>query len=105
MTNGSQAPPHTRSFPPRPIVDYPMVSSLIDLVTRWWNVETVQALFLPFEADLILKIPLCHGLLEDKLIWMGNKRGVFTVKSAYYIASNLLDTRKEGDCSSGDSNA
>ena len=92
-------------FPLRPFVDYPMVSSFIDPVTRWWKAETVRALFFPFEADVILKIPLCHNLPEDKLIWMGNKRGDFTVKSAYFIASRILDTMEEGECSFGDPNA
>ena len=36
----------------------PMVSSLIDKETKWWKTSVVQALFLPFEADIILKIPL-----------------------------------------------
>ena len=35
-----------------------MVSSLIDKETKWWKTSVVQALFLPFEADIILKIPL-----------------------------------------------
>ena len=54
--------------PPRPFEDYPMVSSLIDSVTRWWKLGVVRALFLPFEANTILKIPLCYNLPEDKLI-------------------------------------
>ena len=81
-----------------------MVSSLIDPVTRWWKSGAVRALFLPFEVDMILKIPLSHNLPKDKLIWLGNKRGVFTVKSAYFVATKLLDTRDEGECSSGDPN-
>ena len=35
---------------PRPLEDYPMVSSLIDPMTRWWKMETVRALFFPFEV-------------------------------------------------------
>jgi len=82
-----------------------MVSSLIDPVTIWWKMETVRALFFPFEADMILKIPLSYNLPEDKLIWVGNKKGEFTVKSAYFVTNKLLDTRDEGECSSGDPNA
>ena len=74
-----------------------MVFSLIDPVFRWWKTEVVRALFLPFKVDLILKIPLSHNLLEDKLIWIGNKRGEFTVKSAYFVATKLLNTRDEGN--------
>ena len=34
--------------PPYTFDNYPMVSSLIDPVTRWWNPRTIHALFLPF---------------------------------------------------------
>ena len=90
---------------PCPLEDYPMVSSLIDPVTRWWKMETVCDLFFPFEARMILKIPLNCNLPEDKLIWMGNKKVEVIVKSAYFIANKLLDTRDERECSSGDPNA
>ena len=83
--------------------DYPMVSSLIDNDTKWWKVELVKSMFLPFEASTILKIPLNYNLPEDSLIWIGNKRGVFTVKSAYHIASCLVDPYEVGECSSSDS--
>ena len=36
---------------------------------------------------------------------MGNKRGDFTVKSAYFVVVKILDTRVEGEYSSGDPNA
>ena len=96
---------HKVISPPHPFEDYPMVSSLINPMTRWWKRGVVCALFLPFEADTILKIPLCYNLPEDKLIWIGNKRGDFTVKSAYFVAIKILDSRVEGECSSGDPNA
>nr|XP_023927444.1 uncharacterized protein LOC112038818 [Quercus suber] len=81
-----------------------MVSSLIDPMTRWWKLEIVRALFLPFKADIILKIPLSFNLPNNKLILIGNKKGEFTVKSAYFVASKLLDSRDDGECSFGDSN-
>ena len=68
--------------PPNNMPQFPMVSSLIDLVTKWWRVDMVRATFLPFKGDLILRIPLSHNLPEDKIIWIGNNRGDFTVKSA-----------------------
>ena len=42
---------------------------------------------------------------KDNLIWIGNKRGAFIVKSAYHIAANLQDGTGVGECSFGDSNA
>ena len=42
-------------------------------------------LLLPFEAETILNIPLSYDLPEEKLIWVGNIKGEFIVKSAYYL--------------------
>ena len=84
---------------------YPMVSSLIDLGSKWWKADLVRSLFLPFEACEILKIPLSYNLPDDSLIWIGNKRGVFTVKSAYHIASDLVNSTEVGECSSSASNS
>ena len=88
--------------PPNNNPKFPMVSALIDLLTKWWNVSLVKTSFLPFEVDSILRIPLSYSMPKDKLIWLGNKRGEFTGKSAYHIAFNLLETKKGGECSSGD---
>nr|POF00360.1 hypothetical protein CFP56_75492 [Quercus suber] len=68
-----------------------MVSSLIENDTKWWKPDLVKSLFLPFEASTILSIPISFSLLEDSLIWLGNKNGSFTVKSAYYIAVKLVE--------------
>ena len=75
-----------------------MVSYLIDPMTKWWRVDMTRATFLPFEADSILKIPLSHNLPEDKIIWIGNSYGDFTVKSAYHIAYNLLESKEKEEC-------
>ena len=91
--------------PPKKFEDFPLVSSLIDHDTKWWKPNVVRALFLPFEADTILKIPLSQNLSEDALIWIGSKRGVFTVKSAYFIAAKLQADKDVGESSFGDSNA
>ena len=63
---------------------------------------TIRASFLPFEAETILKIPLSHDLPEDKIIWIGNSCGNFTVKSAYHLALNLMDSDGNEECSTGD---
>ena len=49
-----------------------------------------------------MNIPLNHSLPEDQIIWVGNKKGEFNVKSAYYIAVRVLETMEEGESSSGD---
>ena len=84
--------------PTNAIPQFPMVSYLIDPMTKWWRVDMIRATFLPFEADSILKIPLSHNLPEDKIIWIGNSYGDFTVKSAYHIAYNLLESKEKEEC-------
>ena len=79
-----------------------MVSSLIDKDTRCWKVDRVQRYFLPFEAETILNIPLSYSLPEDSIMWMGNKHGVFTVKSVYYVALNLVEKSEVGECLTSD---
>ena len=79
-----------------------MVSSLINKDTKRLKADRVRALFYPFEAKTILKIPLSYSLPNDSIIWLGNKRGVFTVKSSYYVALPLVEEPSIGECSGGD---
>ena len=73
--------------PPRPFDDFPMVSALIDEDTKRWKVDTLKSLFLPFEVETILNIPLSHNLPEDKIIWVGNKKGIFFCKKCVLCGS------------------
>ena len=63
-----------------------MVSSLIDIDRRSWDVAKVNNTFLPFEAQVILGIPISPRLLEDFLIWGWTPNGRFSIKSAYRVA-------------------
>ena len=57
-------------FPPQPFDDFPMVFALIDEDTKRWKVDTLKSLFLPFEVETILNIPLSYNLPKDKIIWV-----------------------------------
>ena len=91
--------------PPKLFSDFPMVSTLIDKDTRRWKIDLVRSLFLPSKANIILNMPLSNNLPKDKIIWVGNKKGDFTVKSAYYIALNVVETKEEGESLEGDNKA
>lgn len=54
--------------PPRPFDAFPMVSALIDHETRRWKVELILAVFLPFEANTILNMPLSYNLPEEEIL-------------------------------------
>ena len=60
----------------------------------------MKSLFLYFKANEILKISLSHNLPEDSLIWLGNKKGTFKVKRAYYVAKELVEIGTVGESSS-----
>ncbi|XP_075649649.1 uncharacterized protein LOC142620109 [Castanea sativa] len=79
-----------------------MVSSLIDIENRRWNAELIRSLFLPFDANTILNIPLSYNLPKGKVIWIGNRKGEFTVRSAYYITLKVIESDEVGESSYGD---
>ena len=45
---------------------------------------------------------MSYSLSDDSITWVGNKRGVFTVKSAYYMALPLVEEPGLGECSTRD---
>ena len=63
----------------------------IDEETRRWKADLIRTLFLPFEADTILRIPLSYSLPDDNIVWLANRRGEFSVKSAYYVALHIVE--------------
>ncbi|KAL5768296.1 hypothetical protein ACOSQ2_015079 [Xanthoceras sorbifolium] len=85
-------------YSPRLLPDGVSVSALIGSPGRWSR-NLVQFYFSPEEADIILSIPLCSSPLRDSLLWHFDKRGCFSVKSAYRLA--LKDTHFDSpSCSS-----
>jgi hypothetical protein len=64
------------------------VSDLIDPTTNQWDVEVLQGLFCPEDMNDILKIPV-RGGMEDTVAWHPDKKGVFSVKSAYHLGMFL----------------
>lgn len=62
------------------------VSDLIDVDTKRWNTRLIEEVFLPNEVKAILSIPLSVTGQEDRIIWRGTAKGIFTVRSAYYMA-------------------
>ena len=70
-----------------------MVSDLIDADRRSCDVDKVRSSLLPYEAELVLGIPISYSLPDDSVIWAWTSNGKFTVKSAYGVAQRCL---KEG---------
>ena len=60
-----------------------LVSELIDSSSASWREDKVRAVFLPMDADIILKIPLCTRRVDVFWACGEDGRGIFSVKSIY----------------------
>ncbi|KAM5569502.1 hypothetical protein ABKV19_016829 [Rosa sericea] len=79
-----------------------IVADLIDSHSRQWIPDIVHAVFHPNVAEKVLSIPLSRRTALDRYYWHLERRGDFTVKSAYWIArpqalNNVLVTTSNGD--------
>ena len=59
------------------------VATLFDPITRRWNEELVDGLFVTEDADLIKKIPLSRNAAEDTLYWPYTPSGNYSCKFGY----------------------
>jgi hypothetical protein len=68
------------------------VAELIQNDTGMWNNDLVKQFFNERDAAAIYKIPLNLLTQEVTPIWKYSKRGVYTVRSAYYqLMENIVD--------------
>jgi hypothetical protein len=71
-----------------PIPDLPSDAKVRDLIHGTppiWNTNLIRTIFLPYDAEAILKIPLSDRSPPDRLIWHANRDGKFTVRSGYHL--------------------
>lgn len=66
-----------------------------------WNVDLVERIFLSFEAQTILGIPVNRFRTRDKLIWHETTTGQFTVRSTYHLAMSHRHGSDVASSSSG----
>lgn len=67
-----------------PVIDGPTyVRELIDETSARWREDLVWTTFLPMDASVILSLPLCTRSMRDFWSWSKEKKGSFTVRSAY----------------------
>ncbi|KAL0286539.1 UNVERIFIED_CONTAM: hypothetical protein Sangu_2472600 [Sesamum angustifolium] len=80
------------------LVSFQVDSKVEPLITssKEWNEQLIGAEFYPADTKCILGISLRSGEVQDELIWHYESKGVFSVKSAYRLASEL---KEEGTCS------
>nr|POF06283.1 hypothetical protein CFP56_76050 [Quercus suber] len=83
--------PGIENFKPQPRVDeYKQIaiktSDLIDSSTRSWIRGWVNVLFTPADANAILSILIPYNPKQDRLIWILDSKGRFSVKSVHKVA-------------------
>lgn len=86
---GSNHPMAPQSFLPTEH-NLQCVAKLIDQDTREWNEERVRSCFGREEADRVIAIPLSQEPVDDKVIWSPDKKGKYTIKSAYHLAISMF---------------
>ena len=70
-----------------------LVCDLIDREKACQKTKAIDALFLPHEVEEIKKIPLSIHLPVDKQICACSPNGLFTVRSAYWVAREMSRPR------------
>uniref|UniRef100_A0A2N9F5C6 RNase H type-1 domain-containing protein n=1 Tax=Fagus sylvatica TaxID=28930 RepID=A0A2N9F5C6_FAGSY len=71
-----------------PLTNLPVdarVGELIHGSPPTWNIHKIQSLFLPYDVDAILKIPLSGRQQEDRLYWFDTQNGKYSVRSGYKL--------------------
>ena len=61
------------------------VNDLIDPHTGSWDEELIRTIFNPVDIRRILQIPLSNQGFDDFIAWHVDRRGIFTVYSAYHL--------------------
>lgn len=93
-----------RNFSPRPPdCNLIQVSDLFDPNNKCWKSNVVTDLFSDLEASLIISLPISQRLPEDRVIWHFDKKGLFSIKSAYHVALNMIMARSHHASPSGES--
>ncbi|XP_074292350.1 uncharacterized protein LOC141619219 [Silene latifolia] len=75
------------------------VSELLNVDGRSWNLELVNATFLPFERERIWNIRLGDTRTRDLWFWEPERDGVYTVKTAYKLLVGARLSVDYGDMS------
>ena len=62
----------------------------INSETGGWDITTVKEIFIPYDVEVILNIPISPCLSDDTQVWARTQNGNFTVRSAYHVARTWL---------------
>ncbi|XP_050259107.1 uncharacterized protein LOC126704117 [Quercus robur] len=77
------------------------VAELIDQDLHAWRADFIMDMFEKEDAEAICRIQLSRRHVEDCMIWMHQRKGIFTVKSAYKVARKVLSEGRVAESSRG----
>ena len=72
-----------------------MLSELINPVTSSWDVDVLETHLYAMDKEAILNIPLSSRVQDDFWAWHYERKGVFTVRSAYKLMSFTKQQRTD----------
>ena len=85
-------PAHARA----PLVNPKMtVSTLINLVSKEWDVSLLEQYVAQEDIPMILSLAISPNHRRDTVCWSHTKNGQYTVKSGYWVATNLMREEEE----------
>ena len=91
--------PSTPARPARsraPVVHPKMtVSSLIDFETKEWDTRLLEQYVDQEDIQMIQSLAISHTHRRDTFCWSYTKNGQYTVKSGYWVATNILKDVEE----------
>ena len=83
------------------LVDELVVSELIDPKLHVWIGDLIMNLFHRDDVAAITKTLIRRRVVSDSIIWLHNKNGMFSVKSAYKVAGRMRGERSRAESSGG----
>jgi hypothetical protein len=72
-----------------------LVSDFINHAVAAWDVQKLDAFFLPMDSEVIRSIPQSHRVQSDFWAWHFDRSGIFSVRSCYRVLATMKRTREE----------
>ena len=79
------------------------MSELIDSVSHCWRRDVIMSSFHREDVVAICKIHLSHRQALDSMVWLHNRKGVYSVRSMYHIARRVMRKEDRAESSRGPS--
>ena len=71
------------------------MAELINPVTRSWDRQMLSDNFIALDIEMIINIPISNRMQDDFWAWHYDRRGVFSVRSAYRMITAIKAQRED----------